>query len=178
MSGAEDVALGPGPLRGVAAAALAVAGVALVATAAVEAWQVIARYVLDSPAAWTEPVALVLLKTALLLAAAVAVRSETHFRFALGAEALRGAARAALAAFARLATAGIGVAFAASGARLTLATWSMKTAGAPLSQGLNYLPFVVGGILFVLFAFERLGGRVASPGLDASPRPNASSEAG
>jgi TRAP-type C4-dicarboxylate transport system permease small subunit len=156
---AEQLALGPGPLRGLAAAALAAAGVALVATAAVEAWQVIARYGLDSPAAWTEPVALLLLKTALLLAAAVAVRCETHFRFALGVDALPRGARAALAGFARLATAGIGVAFAVSGTRLTLATWSMKTAGAPLSQGLNYLPFVVGGALFALFALERLSGR-------------------
>jgi len=158
----EELALAPGPLRGVAVAALAGAGVALVATAAVEAWQVVARYVLDAPAAWTEPVALLLLKAALLLAAAVAVRCETHFRFALGAEALGGGARASLAAFARLATAGIGVAFAVSGARLTLATWSMKTPGAPLSAGFNYLPFVVGGILFAAFALERLAGRGGS----------------
>jgi TRAP-type C4-dicarboxylate transport system permease small subunit len=129
--------------------------------AAVEGWQVFARYVLDSPTAWTEPVALLLLKIALMLAAAVAVRAETHFRFALGAAALGARPRAALAAFTRLATAAIGVAFAVSSVRLMLATWSTKTAGAPLSAGLYYAPFVVGGILFVAFAVERLSGRGA-----------------
>ena len=76
-----------GPFRGLAVAALAVAAAALVLLTLVEAWQVFARYVLDAPAGWTEPVALVLLKTALMLAAAVGVRHETHFRFALGVQA-------------------------------------------------------------------------------------------
>jgi len=154
--------LASGPLRGVAAAALAAAGAALVAMAAVEAWQVFARYVLDSPAAWTEPLALLLLKIALMFAAAVAVRRETHFRFALGADALGARPRAAFEAFARLATASIGIVFAVSGARLMVATWSIKTAGAAFSSGLYYAPFMAGGILYVLFALERLSGRGAA----------------
>ena len=39
---------------------IAVAGVALVGMAAVEAWQVFARYVLNDSPSWTEPVALLL----------------------------------------------------------------------------------------------------------------------
>jgi TRAP-type C4-dicarboxylate transport system permease small subunit len=149
-----------GPLAALAAAALAGACVALVALAVVEVWQVVTRYVLDSPAAWTEPVALLLLKVALMLGAAVGVRQETHFRFALGAAAA-GRWRGALEAFGRLVTAGIGIVFAGWSASLTIATWGLKMPGAPLPVGLNFAPFVVGGVLIALFAVERLrrGGR-------------------
>jgi TRAP-type C4-dicarboxylate transport system permease small subunit len=146
-----------GPLRSLAGAALAIACCALVALAAVEVWQVVARYVLDSPAAWTEAVALLLLKVALMLAAAVGVRQETHFRFALAAEAA-GRWRGPLEAFGRLATAALGVALAVWGARLMIATWELKAPGAPLPIGLNFAPFVVGGALFAAFAVERLRG--------------------
>lgn len=147
----------PGNLRSLAQAALAVACCALVALAVVQVWQVVARYVLDSPAAWTEAVALLLLKIALMLAAAVGVRQETHFRFALGVEAA-GRFSAALAAFGRLATAAIGVVLAAWGASLMVATWELKAPGAPLPVGLSFAPFVVGGALIALFALERLRG--------------------
>ena len=145
----------PGPLRSVARAALATACCALVALAVVEVWQVVTRYVFDSPAAWTETVALLLVKIALMLAAAVAVRQETHFRFALAAEAA-GRWRGPLAAFGRLATAMIGVVLAGWGASLMIATWELKAPGAPLPTGLNFVPFVAGGALMAVFAVERL----------------------
>ena len=47
-------------LRPLARIAVVVAGVALVGMAAVEAWQVFARYVLNDSPSWTEPVALLL----------------------------------------------------------------------------------------------------------------------
>jgi TRAP-type C4-dicarboxylate transport system permease small subunit len=152
----EDLPFAAGPLRSVAKLTLAVAAVALVLLALVEAWQVFARYVLDAPAGWTEPVALLLLKITLLAGAAVGVRHETHFRFALGMEAASPAWRRGLRAAALLAAGAIGVAFAGWGARLMIAAWSVKTAGADLSSGLYYLPFVVGGVLFALFALERV----------------------
>ncbi len=154
---AEGVVLVRGPLQSVASAALWIACCALVALAAVEVWQVVTRYVLDSPAAWTDPVALLLLKVALMLGAAVGVREETHFRFALGAAAA-GRMRGPLEAFGRLATAAIGIVLAGWGASLMIATWALKTPGAPLPTGLNFLPFVIGGALMALFAIERLRG--------------------
>ena len=155
----QGVVLVRGPLQTVAGAALATACCALVALAAVEVWQVVTRYVLDSPAAWTEPVALLLLKIALMLGAAVGVRQETHFRFALGAAAA-GRWRGPLEAFGRLTTAAIGVVLTIWGASLMIATWELKSPGAPLPTGLNFVPFVVGGALIALFAIERLrGGR-------------------
>jgi TRAP-type C4-dicarboxylate transport system permease small subunit len=159
MSSAEGVVLVHGPLQRVAGAALWIACCALVALTVVQVWQVVTRYVLDSPAAWTEAVSLLLLKIALMLGAAVGVRQETHFRFALGAAAA-GPLRGPLEAFGRLATAAIGIVLAFWGASLMIATWELKTPGAPLPTGLNFLPFVVGGALMALFAVERLrGGR-------------------
>lgn len=145
----------PGPLLPLANAALTTACCALVALAVIEAWQVVTRYVLDSPAAWTEAVALLLLKITLMLAAAVGVRQETHFRFALAAEAA-GRWRGVIEAFGRLATAAIGIVLAGWGASLMVATWGLKAPGAPLPVGLNFAPFVVGGALIAAFAIERL----------------------
>lgn len=156
---AEGVVLVHGPLQAVASAALWIACCALVALTVVQVWQVVTRYVLDSPAAWTEPVSLLLLKIALMLGAAVGVRQETHFRFALGAAAA-GPLRGPLEAFGRLATAAMGAVLAVWGTSLMIATWQLKTPGAPLPTGLNFLPFVIGGALMALFAIERLrGGR-------------------
>ena len=154
---AEGVVLVHGPLQVVASAALWIACCALVALTVVQVWQVATRYVLDSPAAWTEAVSLLLLKIALMLGAAVGVRQETHFRFALGAAAA-GRLRGPLEAFGRLATAAIGVVLASWGASLMIATGPLKTPGAPLLTGLNFLPFVAGGALMAMFAIERLRG--------------------
>jgi TRAP-type C4-dicarboxylate transport system permease small subunit len=157
IASAEPLVLVHGPLQAVARAALGIACCALVALAVVEVWQVVTRYVLDAPAAWTEPVALLFLKTALMLGAAVGAREETHFRFALGVAAA-GRLRRPLEAFGRLATAAIGVVLSGWGASLMIATWQLKAPGAPLPTGLSFLPFVVGGVLMALFAAERLRG--------------------
>jgi TRAP-type C4-dicarboxylate transport system permease small subunit len=151
-----EATLERGPLHRLAALALGLAALALVSLTLVEAWQVFARYVLDSPPAWTEPVALLCLKCALMLGAAVAVRSEAHFRFPLAVQAARGLTKQVLEAATRLAAAALGAALAGWGASMMVATWPLKMPGAPLSSGWYFAPFVVGGTLFVLFALERL----------------------
>jgi TRAP-type C4-dicarboxylate transport system permease small subunit len=151
-----------GPLHRLAAIALAGAALALVLLALVEAWQVFARYVLDSPPAWTEPVALLCLKCALMLGAAVGVRSEAHFRFPLAVQAARGITKRVLEAATRLASAALGAALAGWGAAMMVATWPLKMPGAPLSTGWYFAPFVAGGALFVVFALERLWFRFES----------------
>src|SRR4051794_1448427 len=61
--------------------AIGVGGAALVGMAGVEAWQVFARYVLNASPGWTEPLALLLLVTAMSLGAASGVRAGAHFGF-------------------------------------------------------------------------------------------------
>ena len=154
---------GRGPLHRLAALTLAGAALALGLLVLVEAWQVSARYVLDRPPAWTEPAALLCLKCALMLGAAVGVRSEAHFRFALAADALRGLGKRALEAIARLAAAVLGAALAGWGSAMMVATWPLKMPGTPLSSGWYFAPFAVGGALVVLFALERLLFRFETP---------------
>jgi TRAP-type C4-dicarboxylate transport system permease small subunit len=139
-----------------AAAAIAIASVALVALAFVEAWQVFARYVLDSPPGWTEPVALLCLKTAAMFGAAAAVRNDAHFRIVLGLDAAGPRVRAALEALAQLTAVALGLALAIWGAQMTIANWAVKAPGAPLPYGVYFAPFVVGGLLITTFAGERL----------------------
>ena len=49
--------------------------------AGIQAWQVFARYVLNDPPSWTEPVALLLHEHAMMFGAAAGVRAGRHFGF-------------------------------------------------------------------------------------------------
>ena len=42
------------------------------------------------------------------------------------------------------------------GAMLLIDGWSVRMAGAPLPQGLPFLPLALGGVLMAVFALERL----------------------
>jgi TRAP-type C4-dicarboxylate transport system permease small subunit len=143
--------------------AVAVASIALVGVAAVEAWQVFARYVLNSSPHWTESVALLLMSTTLMLGAAVGVRREAHFGFFIVAEALPQRSRNALRATVRLLIAALGALMAVRGLQLAIDSWPVPTAGVPLPQGAAFLPIFVGGVLIVVFAVERLVRPPATP---------------
>ncbi len=98
MSQTETPATPRHPLDRLAQAATAVAALALVGLVIVQGWQVFARYVINDSPSWTEPVTVLLLSTAMSLAAAAGVRTGRHFSFVLLAEALGPAARRAMAA--------------------------------------------------------------------------------
>jgi TRAP-type C4-dicarboxylate transport system permease small subunit len=137
-------------------AALVVAGAALIGMAAVQGWQVFARYVLNNSPSWTEPVALLLMSTTMMLGAAVGVRREAHFGFFIGVESAPPSLRSALRLFARLIVIGIGGLFTVLGAQLALDAWSFPMAGVPLPQGVIFLPVCIGGALIVAFSIERI----------------------
>jgi len=68
-------------LKALARAAIGIAGVALVAMAGIQAWQVFARYVLNDPPSWTEPLALLCMSTTMMFGAAAGVHAGRHFGF-------------------------------------------------------------------------------------------------
>jgi len=134
-----------------------IAAAALVALVIVQAWQVFARYALNHSPGWTEPVTVLLLSTAMSLAAASAVHSNRHFSFSLLADSTGGTVKRAMSMVSELVVIVIGVLLAIGAARLWLDGLAIHTAGAPLlSQGAPYLPLCVGGACMALFSGQRL----------------------
>ena len=132
------------------------AGAALAVLALVCAWQVFARYALNASPGWTEPVALLLLNTVMMLGAAVAVRSESHFGFFIALESAPPRLGAILRATNRSLVALVGAALCYFGLVLAADSWPVDMAGAPMSQGWAFVPLTIGGLLMTVFAIERL----------------------
>lgn len=137
-------------------ACLIAACAALVGVAAVQAWQVFARYVLNDSPSWTEPFALLLMSTTMMLGAALGVRSQRHFGFFLLVEHGRPSTRRLLLSLAHVVTVGIGLMLAVWGAEMLLGSWDYRMAGAPLPQGMTYLPLSLGGALIAVFGIEKM----------------------
>ena len=135
---------------------LLLAALALIGITVVQSWQVFARYVLNDSPSWTEPVAILLMNTAMMFGAAFGVQRETHFGFFIGVHAAPPPLRRILLAASRLVQAGVGLLLALWGAKLTVETWSVPLAGVALPQGATFLPIAVGGALVALFALELL----------------------
>lgn len=145
-----------GALQRCSRAALLVAGTALVALAAVQAWQVVARYLLNDSPGWTEPLALLLLNTAMSLGAAAAVQQRAHFGFPLLVHIAPPPLRRVLEALSSLVVAGLGAVLAIGGAALLADGWGVRMAGTVLPQGLMFLPLCLGGALMSAFAVAEL----------------------
>jgi TRAP-type C4-dicarboxylate transport system permease small subunit len=137
-------------------AAIVVAGGALVGMALVEVWQVFARYVMNDSPSWTEPVALLLMSTAMMFGAAAGVRASRHFGFFIVVEHARPSVQRVLRLVARLIATGVGVMFAVWGGQMLFDAWDFPMAGAPLPQGIVFLPMCLGGALIALFSIEQL----------------------
>ena len=149
-----------------ASGATAVACIALVAMTLVEAWQVYARYVMNNSPSWTEPVALLLMSVAMMFGAAAGVRSESHFGFFITIHLAPPRIRRVLLTISRLIVTAIGLVLAFWGTVLLLDDWHIKMAGAPLPQGLVFLPIGLGGALIALFAIERLLSGAPAPTIE------------
>ncbi len=135
--------------------AVAIAAVALMLMAAVEAWQVIARYVLNDSPGWTEPLALLALNTAMSLGAASNVQRGAHVGFFIAVEASPPRVRRALRLFTTAVMAVVGAMLCVWGAVLLRADWDVAMPGLGLPQGLVFAPITVAGALVVVFALDR-----------------------
>jgi TRAP-type C4-dicarboxylate transport system permease small subunit len=140
----------------VARVAIALAGISILGMAFVEGWQVFARYVLNKSPSWTEPVALLFMGTTMMFGAAIGVRANRHFGFFILLESSPPPIRKALLVFSRLIAAAIGVMLAVWGGEMMIDSWDYLIAGAPLPQGLVYLPLCLGGALIAVFALEQV----------------------
>ena len=143
-------------LDGLAVLVMALAGIALVLMALIQAWQVFARYVLNDSPGWTEPLALLLMSFAVMFGAAVAVRRETHFAFQTFRDAAPGRLQWLMKSVSRLIAAASGAGLMILGGTLMIDDWPVVMAGAPLPAGLKFAGLCLGGALILLFALERL----------------------
>ena len=143
-------------MKALARAAIGIAGVALVAMAGIQAWQVFARYVLNDPPSWTEPLALLCMSTTMMFGAAAGVHAGRHFGFFIVVERARPQMRRLMQLVARLIATAVGVLFALWGGEMMIDAWDNEIAGAPLPQGIMFLPLCLGGVLIAIFSIEQL----------------------
>ena len=143
-------------MKALARAAIGIAGVALVAMAGIQAWQVFARYVLNDPPSWTEPLALLCMSTTMMFGAAAGVHAGRHFGFFIVVERARPQMRRLMQLVARLIATAVGVLFALWGGEMMIDAWDYEIAGAPLPQGIMFLPLCLGGVLIAIFSIEQL----------------------
>jgi TRAP-type C4-dicarboxylate transport system permease small subunit len=149
-------AIPPSKLAPLARAALGVAGVALVAMACIQAWQVFARYVMNDAPSWTEPLALLCMSTTMMFGAAAGVHAGKHFGFFIVVEHARPRVQRVMQLVARVISTLVGVLFALWGGEMMIDAWDYEIAGAPLPQGIMFLPLCLGGVLITLFSTEQL----------------------
>ena len=143
-------------MKALARAVIGIAGVALVAMAGIQAWQVFARYVLNDPPSWTEPLALLCMSTTMMFGAAAGVHAGRHFGFFIVVERARPQMRRLMQLVARLIATAVGVLFALWGGEMMIDAWDYEIAGAPLPQGIMFLPLCLGGVLIATFSIEQL----------------------
>ncbi|ATE74533.1 hypothetical protein CNO08_06900 [Lysobacter capsici] len=130
---------------------------------AVQALQVFARYVINDSPGWTEPVALILLNTAMSFGAAAGVHRGAHFGFFVLVHTASPPIKRVLLALSNSVIAIIGGALAVWGTQLLLDGIDIPMAGAPLPQSAVFAPMATGGALMALFALQRLFAVLVSP---------------
>jgi TRAP-type C4-dicarboxylate transport system permease small subunit len=136
--------------------ALAAGGLALLGIAAVQAWQVFARYVLNNTPSWTDPWTMTLLSAAMSFSAASAVQSGAHFNFPLLSSACPAALRRALQSVSHLVVAMIGGLLCGWSAQLLVEGIDVRMAGTALPESAPFAPLCLGGALMVIFAIDHL----------------------
>ena len=145
----------PALLPRLGSAVLAIAALSLAGLAITQLWQVLGRYLFNETPGWTETISILLMNFAMVFGAAAGVQRGAHFGFTLGLEQLPAPGARAVSALGELLICLMGAALAWYGLRLMIDTWPVKAAGAPLPQGLVYLPLACGGALIALFAASR-----------------------
>ena len=146
----------PSRLAPLARAAIGIAGVALVAMAGIQAWQVFARYVMNDAPSWTEPLALLCMSTTMMFGAAAGVHAGKHFGFFIVVEHARPGLKRLMQLVARLIASLVGILFALWGGEMMIDAWDYEIAGAALPQGIMFVPLCLGGVLIALFSIEQL----------------------
>ncbi len=141
--------------EGLANIAANVASVGLVIMTLVIGWQVFGRYVLNSSPPWSESVALITMLYFVLLAAAVGVYEQFHLGFRLFVSMLPARFKPVVYVLGQVLVLIFGATMAWNGMRLIEYTDTHVIPTLGISRSVAYWPFVICGILIILFAFVR-----------------------
>ena len=131
-------------------------------------WQVFARYVLNDSPPWSEALALIIMVSFVLLAAAVGVYEKFHLGFRWLVSMLPLQTGRAVFVFGQLLIMLFGAAMAVNGMALVDYTATHIIPTLNISRSVAYWPFVACGVLMVVFALVNcvaliLGRRDADP---------------
>jgi TRAP-type C4-dicarboxylate transport system permease small subunit len=132
-------------------------GIALVVMTIIIPWGVYRRYVLNSAAAWPEPMSVLMVIAFTFFAAAACYRAGVHISVVMFTNALPEAPRRIVGLVAEGFMALLSLFMVIWGIELVATTWYQVIAEFPfLSTGITYLPIPVGGAITLLFILERL----------------------
>jgi len=119
-------------------------------------WQVVGRYLLNDSPTWTEPFALLLVLYITALAVAVGVRDAGHLGMESLVVLLPKAAQRVAEALIHVCVIAFAVLMAVAGWEWLTLKWDEPKPMLGVSEGLDFLPLVISGVLIVLFCIEHL----------------------
>jgi TRAP-type C4-dicarboxylate transport system permease small subunit len=138
-------------------ACIAVSGASLVVITLIIPYGVFMRYVLNAPASWPEPAAVLLMIVFSFVGGAAVYRANVHIAVQALLDAVGPRARTGLLRVVDLAMALTALFMLVYGVQLVRTTWHQVISEFPLlSVGVTYLPLPLGGLLTLLFLVERV----------------------
>jgi TRAP-type C4-dicarboxylate transport system permease small subunit len=137
-------------------ACVGVSGASLVVITLIIPYGVFMRYVVNSPASWPEPAAVLLMIVFSFLGGAAVYRAQVHIAVRVLVDAVGPSTQRLMLGLVDIAMALTCLFMFLWGLELVRATWNQVIAEFPLlSVGLTYAPVPLGGLLTLLFILER-----------------------
>ena len=144
-------------MEGLYVACIAISGVSLVVITLIIPYGVVMRYVVQRPASWPEPLAVLLMIVFSFLGGAAVYRANVHMAVRALLDAVDGRTRFVMLRLVDVLMAATCLFMVGYGAELVRTTFHQVIAEFPvLSVGLTYSPLPLGGAITLLFIVERL----------------------
>ena len=151
-------------LTGLSSIVLKISAGGMAVMTAIIGWQVFARFVLNASPAWTESTALLLMLYYILLSAAIGVREGFHLGVRVILDNVRPQIKRFLLRLIDLLVGLFGIAMIVNGTKLASFTASHVIPTLGISRSVAYWPFIISGILIVIFSVERIVTGAPEPG--------------
>ena len=119
-------------------------------------WQVIGRYIFNDTPTWAEALALVLVLFVTAFGVAVGVRDAGHIGLESMVSLLPEKWQHRIEVLIHVLVASFGVLMVYGGCIWMAAKWGEKKPMLPITDGIDYLPVVIAGVLIVMFSIEHI----------------------